>query len=170
MGWDGICCLDPCPALSPSAGKGLMGEWVMHWDIEGWISLGAPQELSTEALSGLPGLPVSPISKPRELGFLRLLPRFTSYPLDVPPLPWATSQQGRGCHQLTGSGAGGCRGSLGVSRPPSPHSNPKDGGPRPLEPLPGTEHLPKPSLTLSTKHLRGHPSLVSCQYSEDFMP
>lgn len=139
LGWDRICCLDPWPALSPDAGKGLMGEWIMHWHIKGWINLGAPQELSTEALSGFVELPVSPTSKPRDLWFPdsfpnSLLIHFMSL---LCPGPYFGIPAGQGmplAHQVW---SWGCRGSLGVSSPPSTPGTPgQDGGPRSLESSP----------------------------------
>lgn len=100
----------------------------MHWHIKGWINLGAPQELSTEALSGFPGLPVSPTSKPSELWFSDSFPNSLLIHLMclLCPGPFLASQQGRGRHQLTRSGAGGAEGAWG-SPAPLPSQHPRAG-------------------------------------------
>lgn len=162
LGWDGICCLDPWPARSPDAGKGLMGEWIMHWHIKGWINLGALQELSTEALSGFLGLPVSPTSKPRELWFPDSFPNRLLIHLMclLCPGPYFGIPAGQGmppAHQVWGWG---CRGSLGVSAPGTPG---QDGGSR----SPGSS--PRDGVSPSAQPHTGH-QLLEVAPKSGFLP
>lgn len=141
LGWDRICCLDPRPAVNPSAGKGLMGERIMPQDIKGGINLGAP--LSTEALPGFPGLPVSPTSKPTELGFPGSFPNSLLILLMclVCPGPYFGNSAGQGMPPGLG-----VQRELGGLQPAFHPLSPRAGWrPQVWVPPPGMEHLPVPS-------------------------
>lgn len=118
----------------------------MHWHIKGWINLGALQELSTEALSGFVELPVSPTSKPRDLWFPDSFPN--SLLIHFMSLCTPCSRPG----ELVASPALLECQNMAQGRMEAPGL---------WNPLPGTEHLPVPSLTLSTNCLRWHPSVAS---------
>lgn len=112
--WDRICSLDPCAALSPSAGKGLRAEGMMHWDIKGWINLGA------EHRGPVRGSQSCPVNKPRELGFPDSSPNslLTLLMCLLCPGLYFGIPAGQGmpvAHQ-----GWGCRGSLGLSAPLAP--------------------------------------------------